>query len=173
MYDRIVESRRTSGRSALMDADGRLRGPFNAMVISPAVGDALQHLGAAIRYRSTLPDRAREIAILTVAAHRRSAFEWFAHEAPARDAGLTDADRASVRDGSGAGLADSDDLVRRSVVALLDDRDLDDEAFDAVQSLLGVAGAVELVTVVGYYDLLALGMQAFRVPLPAEAEPAP
>ncbi|HEY0949418.1 MAG TPA: hypothetical protein VGD85_04425, partial [Nocardioides sp.] len=52
-----------------------------AGLLSPAVGDALQRLGAAVRYRTALPDRAREMAILLVAARWDSAFEREAHEA--------------------------------------------------------------------------------------------
>ena len=39
------------------------------------MGAALQDLGAAVRYRTGLTDRVREMAILLVAAHWDSAFE--------------------------------------------------------------------------------------------------
>ena len=39
----------------LTDEGGRLEGPFNAMLFSPAVGHALQALGGALRYQGTLP----------------------------------------------------------------------------------------------------------------------
>jgi len=34
------------------------------MLLQPAVGQALQALGAALRYQGSLPDRARELATL-------------------------------------------------------------------------------------------------------------
>lgn len=168
VYDRIVDGPRTSltGPSAVVDEDGRLLGPFNAMLVSPAVGDALQQLGAAIRYGTSLPGRVRELAILTVAAHHHSAFEWYAHHEPARAAGLSEATLAAVHAGDPADLTGPDALVHRAVTGLLTDRDLDDETFAEVRDLLGITGAVELVTLVGYYDLLALGMRTFRAPLP-------
>lgn len=173
VYDRIVDGPRTSTTSpgAVADDDGRLLGPFNAMLSSPAVGDALQQLGAAIRYGTSLPHRVRELAILTVAAHHRSAFEWHAHRQPARAAGLTDATLDAVRAGDAAALDEPDGLVFRAVRRLLTDRDLDEHTFGEVQDALGVSGAVELVTLVGYYDLLALGMRVFRAPLPDGAQP--
>jgi 4-carboxymuconolactone decarboxylase len=48
VYRRITAGPR--GASAV-DADGRLVGPFNAMLLSPALGGPLQELGAAVRYR--------------------------------------------------------------------------------------------------------------------------
>ena len=58
-----------------------------------------------MRYDTGLDDRCREIAILVVAAHWRSDFEWYAHEAVGRSVGLGDADLAAVRDGRHAALA--------------------------------------------------------------------
>ncbi len=56
LYERIVGGPRTQVARAfpLTDDTGRLNGPFNAMLLSPAIGNALQELGAAIRYRSNL-----------------------------------------------------------------------------------------------------------------------
>src|SRR5699024_110086 len=87
VYDAITTGERATGGLSrnVADEDGRLQGPYNAMVhASPEIGDALQQLGAAIRFHGALPDRAREVAILTVAAFRECAFEWQAHAAAAR-----------------------------------------------------------------------------------------
>ena len=88
---------------ALVDDVGALTGPFNAMLLRPGLGAALQALGAAIRYRGTLPARIRELAIMVVAGHWSSAFEQHAHEAAGRRAGLGEAELAAVRAGE-AGL---------------------------------------------------------------------
>src|SRR5260370_8846854 len=58
------------------------------MLYSPEAGLALQELGAAIRYSSVPPDRARELAILTVASELRCEFEWYAHHGLARASGV-------------------------------------------------------------------------------------
>jgi len=69
------------------------------------------------------------MAILAVAAHEDSAFEWHAHEAVGRVASLTVADLAAIR----AGLAPAGATgVERTVVDvtfhLLRDGDLEDRA---------------------------------------------
>jgi 4-carboxymuconolactone decarboxylase len=71
LYNAIAGGPRAAGPRlfALTDAAGRLNGPFNAMLFAPEVGTALQELGTAIRYRSSLTARIREMAILAVAAH--------------------------------------------------------------------------------------------------------
>jgi 4-carboxymuconolactone decarboxylase len=56
LYQAITEGPRArDGRAALIDADGQLQGPFDPMLRSPVVGEALQQLGATLRYRTSLP----------------------------------------------------------------------------------------------------------------------
>ncbi|TCK20436.1 4-carboxymuconolactone decarboxylase [Pseudonocardia endophytica] len=152
---------------------GSLHGPFNAMLHAPWVGAELQELGAALRTRGRLPARARELAVLAVAAHHRSGFEWWAHARIAADAGVPDALVDAAR--SGTGPLPDDPVERAALVAtreLLDTGDLDDDAWAAAHDVLGDAGLVELTTLVGYYGLLALQMRVFRVSVPdGEADP--
>lgn len=147
---------------ALTAPDGSLRGPFDIMLRSPAVGTAQQELGAAIRYRTGLSDRGRELAILLVAAHWDSAFERESHEATARALGFSDVELTAIRALEVPPLAGDEALVARTVIALLDG-DLADEGWDAASRVLGVGGIFELTALVGYYATLALQLRVFRV----------
>lgn len=170
IYDAIAGSR--SANSTVVDGEGRLVGPFNAMVhASPPMGDALQRLGAAIRYEGVLPDRARELAILTVAAGRGSEFEWFAHTGPGAAAGLSDDTLESIARGDGGFFDRPDAVVHRAVTELLAG-DLSQQAWDDAVDLLTERGVVDLTVLVGYYSTLATMLRAFRVPLPDDADPA-
>ena len=154
---------------ALVDDVGALAGPFNAMLLQPGLGAALQALGAAIRYQGTLPARIRELAILVVAGHWSSAFEQHAHEAAGRRAGLGEAELAAVRAGEEPVLADpAERAAVRAVRALVRGGDLDDEAYARAVAQLGEAGVFELTTLVGYYATLALQLRVFRVGLPPQ-----
>jgi len=173
LYDRIVGGPRTQVPRAfpLTDEAGRLNGPFNAMLLSPEVGSALQELGAAIRYRSNLSSRAREIAILEVSVLRRSSFEWYAHVRVGEQAGLSATEIAALQNGVPASTLDAtESLVRNLVRTLVRERDLDDATFAAASKQLGHRVLMELIALVGYYDLLALSLRIWRTPLPAGAE---
>jgi 4-carboxymuconolactone decarboxylase len=168
VYDAIAAGPRATGPFQLVDDQGRLEGPFNAMLVSPGVGLALQELGAAVRYRTSLTDRAREIAILALAELRRSDFEWYAHERVGRRAGLTDEEMAALRTGdSPATLSEQERVVLETSRRLAEGGDLDDDAFEKAQATLGRETLAELVVLVGYYDLLALSLRVWRTPLPA------
>jgi alkylhydroperoxidase family enzyme len=175
VYDAIAGGPRAARPQAfrLTDDEGRLEGPFNAMLVSPGVGMALQDLGAAVRYRTALSDRAREIAILVLAALRRSDFEWYAHERVGRRAGLTDDELSALLAGEDAPtFSAGESVVRATTLALAQGGDLDDEQYAAAVEALGREQLAELVVLVGYYDLLALSLRVWRTPLPAgEASP--
>lgn len=154
-----------AGSTPLADADGRLEGPFNAMLLSPVIGDALQSLGAAIRYRGRLTDRSREIAILTVAAHWQCAFEQRVHEPLADKVGISRAQLDALRSGRPLDLDDPvEAAVLRTTRHLLDHRDLDDDSYRKAADVIGADQLFELTTLIGYYSTLALQMRIFAVP---------
>jgi alkylhydroperoxidase family enzyme len=175
LYDAITQGPRSKGPQLvpLMDAEGRLEGPFNAFLLSPDVGTALQEVGATIRYRTALSDRAREIAILEVSAHRRADFEWYAHERIGRAAGLSEDEITAIRRGKKIATLDpGETLVRRLVRMLLRERDLDRAAFEEARDVLGARALMDLIALVGYYDTIALSLRVWRTPLP-EGEASP
>jgi 4-carboxymuconolactone decarboxylase len=173
LYDQIAGGRRAQGPQLfrLADAEGRLEGPFNAFLLQPRLGSALQALGASVRYDTELDDRCREIAILVVAAHWRSDFEKYAHEAVARSVGLTDTDLAAIRDGTYADLAGPEPVVARTAAAPVARGDLDDAEYREAVDHVGTSGLFELLTLVGYYATLALQLRVFRVPPPDGSGP--
>jgi hypothetical protein len=62
--------------------------------------------------------------------------------------------------------------VRDLVRTLVRERDLDDDAYAAAAETLGQREFMELIALVGYYDLLALSLRVCRTPLPAGTAPA-
>jgi 4-carboxymuconolactone decarboxylase len=174
LYREILSGPRGQGPRAvpLASGAGGLAGPFNAMLYAPPVGHALQELGAAIRFRSELPPRIREMAILAVAQAWDSAYERASHEPIGREAGLTDEEIEALRGGADPGFADKQEQAAYAVVRALtgldpNTADLDDEQYDTAVAVLGERALVELSTLVGYYATLALQMRIFRVPAPA------
>ena len=164
LYAAITGGPRAQGPQhfALTADDGSLRGPFDLMLRSPAVGSAQQELGAAIRYRTGFTDRARELAILLVAARWDSAFERESHEAIARALGFGDDELAAIRALEVSGFDGAEGAVARATVALLNG-DLSEEDWDAASTALGIDGVVELTALIGYYATLALQLRVFRV----------
>jgi 4-carboxymuconolactone decarboxylase len=162
LYHAIAGGPRAGGAFPLTDEKGCLRGPFNAMLLSPPVGSTLQAVGAAVRYESVLTGRVRELAILVVAAYWGSDFEREAHEAVGRTCGLTEAEMTVLRRGSLPDLSDSSERVAvRTASALARDGILTEAEYVHAVKALGERGLFELTTLVGYYALLALQLRVF------------
>jgi 4-carboxymuconolactone decarboxylase len=139
-----------------------LLGPFGGFLLSPGVGDALQRLGAAVRYQGRLTDRVREMAVLAVAARWDSSFERHAHEAVGRAIGLTDAELETLRGGGVPDLPDPVEAAALRVTRALLDGDVDDETWSSSVPPLDAGIVFELIVLVGYYSTIALQMRVLR-----------
>lgn len=174
VYEGIRNGPRGQGpsRAPLADDRGRLEGPFNAMVLGADTGEALQALGSSIRYRTGFSGREREAAILRLSVLERCDFEWVAHERVGESVGLSAAEMSGLRHGQvAATFSQREQVILNVVEALWARGDLDDTLFAQAVSALALPGVVDLVVLVGYYQLLALSLRTFRTPLPIGTEP--
>lgn len=156
----------------MMEADGTLRGPFNAWLHTPETGEAAQALGVKLRFESSLSGAVRETAILTVARHWRSQYEWWAHEQIALKEGMTPDDIAAIK--RGAAPKDNPDLgvILGFVAELMQTGDVSDETYAEALALIGDRGMADLVTLAGYYAMISANLNVFRVSVPdGEEEP--
>lgn len=142
--------------------------PFLAMLDSPKFAEAIQGVGAAIRYHGTLEPRLREIAICAAAAAYGSGYEWDYHDEIAAGLGMTAAERQGVLDGSGAALAPAEATIVHYVFAAIRDRAADQELLSGLVAAFGREAATEVTVIAGYYPLLALFLSAGQLdrPLP-------
>ncbi|MFF4357678.1 carboxymuconolactone decarboxylase family protein [Streptomyces sp. NPDC001604] len=169
LYERIVAGPRSAGPQhfPLVDGSGALTGPFGIMLHAPDIGRSLQDLGAAIRYRTSLSARVREIAILSVAAATSCAFEAYAHERVGRAAGLTELELESLARGEFAGADPVEVAAYRLCELLHQDRFPVEEAeFLELRTALGESTLIELVVLVGYYRTLAQLLHLFDIGVP-------
>jgi 4-carboxymuconolactone decarboxylase len=165
LYDEICAGPRAdvSRPAGPVDAEGRLTGPFNAMLHAPAVGGPLQRLGAVLRYESSLADDVREAVICLVAGVHCSSYERHAHEGLARRAGV--ADKVLEVLARGHLPADAGPELRLAH-ALLTAGTPDGDPMDD----LGPAHVLEVSTLVGYYTTLAWQLRLFGVDAPEASD---
>ena len=172
LYDFFATGRRADASApfSLVDAEGRLQGPPAVWVLHPPLGNALEQLGAAVRYHLTLPARAREMVILMVGHHHRAPFELYAHTKAGIAAGLSPADLEALAAGRPPELTSTEErLAYRVARQLLDTGKLDEDIYAEAVAALTVERLFELVTIVGYYTMIAVQLGAFEL-LPPEEE---
>jgi len=145
---------------------GNVPAPFHILLQSAELAEHAQRLGALLRYRTGLPARLSEIAILVTAKHWSAEFEWYVHEREARAAGVAEEAIAAIAAGKPPALEGDALLVHDFAANFYRTNDVSDELFDRAVERFGKRTVVELTSILGYYSMLAILLKVFRVRTP-------
>ena len=147
------------------------RGPFAVWLHAPEFGHLAQALGGHCRYKTALPPRLSEFAILCTARLWRAQYEWFAHAPIAEKAGVKPRTIQDLRAGRVPKSAPKDErAIYDFTQELYKTRRVSERAYKRVQALLGDGATVELVGILGYYALISMTLNVFRMLPPPDAE---
>jgi len=147
-------------------------GPFNVLLRSPEMGDLAQEFGAQMRFHSSLPRKLNEMAIIITARHWTAQYEWNAHRTAAAQAGLKEPIIQAIAAGKRPESLDADEtVIYNFATELLRTHEVGDATFKAVKDKFGEKGVVDLIGVMGYYQLVSMLLNVDRYPLPAGAKP--
>ena len=161
VYDAIVSGPR-----------GTLVGPLRAALHSPELASRWQHLGEFLRFGTTLPKRASELAILVTGRRWNSQVEFLIHGRAAAAAGLPAPVIEAIRLGQPPAFDDPADAAAYEYARQLQgDGQVTDAAYAAVRVLWGTVGIVELTAVIGYYTMVSMTLNAHEIPLPENESP--
>ena len=128
-------------------------------------------MGAFCRYGTRLLPRLSELAILTTAVHWQAGFEWYSHVSIGLAAGLDPVAVEQLRTGSRPAFQHADEAAVHAFAAeLMAHKEVGETTYQETVAVLGQEGVVELVGLLGYYQLISMTIKAFRVGVPAPAE---
>jgi len=164
----LLESLRSGprGRGVLLE------GPFACYMHAPEIGEPIQQLAAFCRFKTRLPKRLAEFAILLVGRIWKAQYEFYVHAREAERAGVAPETIRDLRLGRVPRKAPADErAIYDFVQELHKTRRVCDRTYARVHRVLGDAGMVELLGIVGSYTLTSMVLDTFRVPLPQGAAP--
>jgi 4-carboxymuconolactone decarboxylase len=160
-------------RSGPRGSSTTIRGPFAVFLHAPAFGELAQQLGGYCRFKTGVPPRLSEFAILVTARLWRAQYEWFAHVPQAERAGVKAQTIRDLHKGRAPKAAPKDErAIYDFIQELYKTRRVSDKTFARVHALLGDAATVELVGILGYYVLISMILNVFRMSPPGD-EPLP
>ena len=170
--EQMTPEQRKIAEAIMSGPRGRMAGPFNAWLRSPEIGDALQNVGAKVRYKSSIPPALNEFAILITAREWTSQYEWYAHHPLAMKAGLPAQVAADLAEGRKPAGMDADTaLVWQFCTELHRDHVVSDATYAAAKQRFGEQGVVDLIAVSGYYVTVSMTLNTAQVGLPAGVAP--
>ncbi len=140
---------------------------YAALLNNPQASGAMAGLGGYVRYETPLDPRIKALAVLTAAREACGSYVWTVNQPAAKAAGLSAEVIAAIHEyRAPAGLDAEDVSIVQFVLEILRQHRVSDATFEAVRAMVGDAGVVDILVVIGYYHSLAHCLQALDVDLP-------
>lgn len=150
---------------------GELLNIFTTLARHPKLFHRWMTFGGQLLFKSTLPEREREMVILRVSWLTRGEYEWAQHVRIAKEAGLTDAEIERVKLGGAAeGWSIFDGVLLRSVDELHRDYFVREGTWQVLARRYDYIQLIELLFIVGHYTLLAMVLNTLGVQLEKEVD---
>lgn len=165
-WDTMTPAQKTVTEHLLDGPRRGLGGPFNVLLRSPEMGDQAQEFGASMRFLTSIPAKLREMAIILTARHWTSHFEWQAHRQAAVQAGLAEPIIQAIAAGRRPANLDADEtVVYNFVTELLETKQVNDTTFAAAKQKFGERGVVDIIGLLGWYQMVSMLLNVDRYPL--------
>jgi len=151
----------------------KMSGPFAIFLHAPTFGELAQKLGGHLRFKTGVSPRLSEFAILCTGQQWKAQYEWAMHAPMAEKAGVKPETIRDIQAGRAPKKAPRDEMaIYAFIKELYATKRVSTGTYNKVKKLLGDAGVVELVGILGYYAMVSMTLNTFKAPLP-QGTPAP
>jgi 4-carboxymuconolactone decarboxylase len=162
-----AEQRRVNDAIAGTRGGGASKGPFALWLRTPELAERAMHLGNYLRHETSVPQTLVELAVLVIARSWTAQYEWYAHVALWRELGLSEDIAEAIRIRREPVLESEEGRAVYAVTTeLMEKRALSDETYAAAVEALGEQTTLDLVTIIGFYTMVAIVLAAYRVDIP-------
>ena len=146
--------------------------PYRAYIRNPDLAPRLSALSDYLRWNTSLPPRLSELAILITARQWTAQYEWFAHYPLALKGGLD----PKVADAIAAGkrpdnMKDDEAALYDLAMGLYRDRKVSDSVYKAALEKFGERGIMDIIGIIGYYDLVSMTLITMQAEAPNDSVP--
>ncbi len=170
--DQLNDQQRALAEEIMKVSSVGLGGPYNPMMRSPVMGERLFRLLDYLRFKTSVPRRLNEFAILIQARLWTSQVEWYAHYPLAIKAGLSEGVAADLKDGKRpAGMKPDEAVVYDFCTELSTNHAVSDATFTKAKETLGEQQLVDLIALSGTYVTVAMLLNAAQEPVPPGKSP--
>jgi 4-carboxymuconolactone decarboxylase len=156
LYDAVVAGPR-----------GQMIGPLRAAIHSPELASLWSKFGEFLRYKTCLPPRLNELAIVVTGRRWTSQVEWWVHSRSCVAAGIGQAVIDAIAALQAPAFDEAADLeVYEFARTLQQTGRVSASCYRAVEQRWGTRGVVELTAVIGYYTMVSMTLNAHQLPVP-------
>lgn len=171
--DKLTEAQKKAADEFAAGRGVPVFGPFIPLLRSPEVMLRAKAMGDYLRYKSVLPPKLNEFAILITARQWTQQYEWAVHYPIAVKAGLSAEIAKAVLEGRRPqSMPEDEEIIYEFCTELHRNQSVSDPTYARALAKFGEQGVIDLVGVNGYYTFLAMVLNTARTPVPKGATPA-
>ena len=169
--DQLNEAQKPLGDQVVRVSSVGIGGPYNLLLRSPVLGQRLFDLFDYLRWKTSVPTRLNEFAILIIGRRWRSQVEWFAHAPIASKAGLSPDIISELKAGKRPSkMAEDEALVYDFVTELMSTHKVSDATFARARKIFNDQQIVDLTAVAGNYVMVAMILAMAEQSVPPDRE---
>jgi len=153
---------------------GHVVGPLRIWLNNPGLARSAQTVGEYARYGTSLSKGLSELAIITTGRVWSSAFEW-EHHAPLAIEGGIDPENVNI-----ISMGKRPNFTKAKEEAVFDFaaeanilKNVSDNTYNNLVSILDENAAIDVVGICGYYSLISMTLNVFKVPNDTDKWPLP
>jgi 4-carboxymuconolactone decarboxylase len=140
--------------------------PFTVLLRSPGLADTVQKFGEYLIYKSKIPAELSEFVILLVARQWTQQTEWRSHSVTGPKAGVKPEILAAIGDGRRPqGMSADEEMLYDFYTELYNNHSVSDVTYARVLNRFGDETLIDFIGLIGYYTLLAMGLNVSRQPV--------
>jgi 4-carboxymuconolactone decarboxylase len=144
--------------------------PYRAYIQAPELATKLSALSDYLRWKTSLPPRLSEMAILITAREWTAQYEWFAHYPLAIKGGLDVKVADTIALGRRPeGMKPDETALYDLVTDLYRDRRVSDASYKAAKDAFGERGIMDIIGIIGYYDLVSMTLNTMEAKMPNDS----
>jgi 4-carboxymuconolactone decarboxylase len=159
--DQLNDRQKSFADEILKVSANGIAGPYNSLLRSPDMGERMFKLLDYLRFNTSIPIRLNEFAILIQARLWTSQVEWTTHSRLALKAGLSQAVIDDLKQGKRPSSMQADEAaVYDFAMELSTKHEVSDATYKRLRDIFSEQQTVDLITLSGTYDTLAMLLKA-------------
>lgn len=149
-------------------SDGYFGGPWDLFLLNPQILERMVLPGADVLWENTSLDRGLVELIICITASLWAAdIEWWAHAPRAIEHGIPESVLGDILAKRRPAQATPEQHLAQEIVESLHfNRTLDEDCFRRGVNTFGERGLIEVLTISGFYVMVAMNLNAFQVQVP-------
>ena len=146
--------------------------PYRAYITNPDLANRLTALSEYLRWNTSLPPRLSELAILITARQWTAQYEWYAHYPLALKGGLDPKTADAIAAGRRPEGMKEDEMALYDLASeLYRDKKVSDPVYKAALGQFGERGIMDIIGIIGYYDLVSMTLITMQASAPNDSVP--